>query len=209
MNYFFDLDDTLVHTSEIVFRSMNEWCVENAIDIGKAIEHGKGRRTEDTVAILAPHLNAKLEAKKIEKREEELLQFIQPLSGALEFVLNLPESNWGVVTSSSHDLAMQKIRICGYPIPKILVSAESVERGKPSPDPYLKAAQLMGVNPGDCFVFEDAESGIESAFYAGCKVIAVGEYRGKFDENIYGRIETFDQLEFAQGDLFGTEKKNT
>ena len=54
-----------------------------------------------------------------------------------------------------------------------VVSAEDVINGKPAPDVFLKAAQLLGVAPERCVVFEDALFGIEAARRAGMKVVAV------------------------------------
>lgn len=53
------------------------------------------------------------------------------------------------------------------------VSTEEVSRGKPHPDGYLRAAELMGVAPSRCAVVEDAANGIRSAMAAGMKVVAV------------------------------------
>jgi beta-phosphoglucomutase family hydrolase len=55
----------------------------------------------------------------------------------------------------------------------VVVSAEDVINGKPAPDVFLKAAQLLGIAPERCVVFEDALFGIEAARRAGMKVIAV------------------------------------
>jgi HAD superfamily hydrolase (TIGR01509 family) len=49
----------------------------------------------------------------------------------------------------------------------ILVSADDVEHHKPAPDTFLKCAELMGVEPARCQVFEDGEQGLEAARRAG------------------------------------------
>jgi beta-phosphoglucomutase-like phosphatase (HAD superfamily) len=56
------------------------------------------------------------------------------------------------------------------------ISADDVARTKPFPDPYLEAAQRMGVATGSCVVFEDSLTGIASAKSAGCAVVAVPHY---------------------------------
>ncbi len=56
------------------------------------------------------------------------------------------------------------------------ISADDVARTKPFPDPYLEAAERMGVAPGSCVVFEDSLTGIASAKSAGCAVVAVPHY---------------------------------
>jgi len=61
------------------------------------------------------------------------------------------------------------------PVPKLLVTGNDVERGKPYPDAYLLGAKKLGLEPSDCVVFEDAQSGVLAAFEAGIGlVIGVG-----------------------------------
>jgi HAD superfamily hydrolase (TIGR01509 family) len=55
----------------------------------------------------------------------------------------------------------------------VLVCAEDVTSTKPDPEPYLLAAKLLGVHPGDCFALEDSPNGVASAEAAGCRVFAV------------------------------------
>src|SRR5262249_37401707 len=53
------------------------------------------------------------------------------------------------------------------------VCAEDVRRSKPDPEPYLRAAALLGEAPGECVALEDSPRGIASAQAAGCPVIGV------------------------------------
>jgi beta-phosphoglucomutase-like phosphatase (HAD superfamily) len=55
----------------------------------------------------------------------------------------------------------------------VTVCAEDVRRSKPDPEPYLRAAALLGEAPGGCVALEDSPRGIASAQAAGCPVIAV------------------------------------
>lgn len=54
-----------------------------------------------------------------------------------------------------------------------LVSSTEVPRGKPAPDVFLRAAELLGVPPESCVVVEDAATGVEGALAAGMQVIAI------------------------------------
>lgn len=54
-----------------------------------------------------------------------------------------------------------------------IVGGKDVENGKPAPDIFLKAAQLIGADPEDCFVFEDSANGIRAGYAAGMKCIGV------------------------------------
>jgi len=69
------------------------------------------------------------------------------------------------------ELAMQRlaIRDCF----DVIVSSESVERGKPAPDVFLKAADCLHADPTRCLVFEDSLHGVRAALAAGMKVFAV------------------------------------
>ncbi len=62
------------------------------------------------------------------------------------------------------------------------VCGTEIENGKPAPDIFLKTAELMGVNPNDCFVFEDSENGIRAASAAGMKCIGIADIKPFSDE---------------------------
>lgn len=54
-----------------------------------------------------------------------------------------------------------------------IVTADDYTRGKPDPEPFLVAAERIGVAPADCLVFEDTPTGVESAQRAGMMVVLV------------------------------------
>ena len=79
-----------------------------------------------------------------------------------------------VVTSSGRDEAHHKIALTGIAAAfEIVVTLADVTKPKPAPEPYLLAAQRMGVHPSRCLVFEDSETGAEAAHRAGCIVVQV------------------------------------
>ncbi|MEL6891890.1 MAG: HAD family hydrolase, partial [Actinomycetota bacterium] len=53
------------------------------------------------------------------------------------------------------------------------VTGDEVSRGKPHPEPYLTACTLLDVDPGECLAIEDSPTGVESAWRAGCRTIAI------------------------------------
>lgn len=55
----------------------------------------------------------------------------------------------------------------------VSVTGDEVERGKPHPDPYLLAAERLGVSPQQCVAIEDSPTGARSALAAGCRVLGV------------------------------------
>jgi sugar-phosphatase len=78
-----------------------------------------------------------------------------------------------VVTSASVPLAKARLEAAGVEPPRTLITAEDVERGKPDPAGYLKAAEALGFAVADCLVFEDAEAGIQAGEAAGADVVVV------------------------------------
>lgn len=68
-----------------------------------------------------------------------------------------------------------------------IVSAASLEKGKPAPDVYLYACEKLGENPKDCFAVEDSPNGVLSAYAAGLKVIMVPD-QTKPDEELSSKL---------------------
>lgn len=190
----FDLDNTLVNSSEIVLWSMRLWCKEHQVNLERALKFGEGRRTEDTIKIVAPHLDAVKEAKKIEDLEEHLVENTKPIFGAQEFTRAISRTDWAVVTSSSFRLVGPKLNAAKIVIPDVIVSADCVKNGKPAPDPYEKAMEMLSVIPDECLVFEDADSGVESAIAAGCRVVVIGNSVSVSHSNIVGNVPDFSHL---------------
>jgi beta-phosphoglucomutase family hydrolase len=62
---------------------------------------------------------------------------------------------------------------------RVVVDGHQVERPKPFPDIYLRAAELLGEAPGDCIVFEDSYSGVEAARAAGMRVVGLRTTHGE------------------------------
>jgi HAD superfamily hydrolase (TIGR01509 family) len=77
-----------------------------------------------------------------------------------------------LVTSSQRDFMDAVLASTGMRF-DVLVCAQDVTVTKPDPEPYLLAAKLVGVHPGDCFALEDSPNGVASAQAAGCRVFAV------------------------------------
>ena len=58
---------------------------------------------------------------------------------------------------------------------QVIVDGHQVERPKPFPDVYLRAARLLGIDPKNCIVFEDSPTGIAAARAAGTHVVGIGQ----------------------------------
>jgi len=169
----FDLDGVLVDSTRSVERQWRIWAREMGIEGEKVTTVAHGVRAVEVIRTVAPHLDAEAEVRKLESREAEDLDGVSAMPGAIELVRAVPEGRWGVVTSGTRHLATKRLRLFGIPIPKVMVTADDVAKGKPDPAPYLRGAELLGVNPAECLVIEDAPAGIKSAHAGGMKVIGL------------------------------------
>ena len=169
----FDLDGVLVDSTPSVERVWREWANLHGLDVADILAVAHGRRTAETISLVAPHLDAAAEAKRLETREIEDTAAVLPIEGAAALLETLPSERWAVVTSGTRALAHARLRACGLPIPQTFVGAEDVQRGKPDPECYLRGARLLGVRPDRCVVVEDAPSGVAAGRAAGATVIAV------------------------------------
>ena len=72
---------------------------------------------------------------------------------------------------STVQLMMEKSNLAGYL--DMMLSNQDVDRPKPHPDIYIKASEILGVEPRNCLVVEDNPNGIQAAEKAGCPLLVV------------------------------------
>jgi len=169
----FDLDGVLADSTEAVEREWREWAARKGVDGDAVMAIAHGVRTVEVIRRVAPHLDAEAEAAAIENHEAHDQRGVVVMPGAADLVRSIPEGRWGVVTSGSRELASNRLRHCGLPVPEVLVTSDDVVNGKPHPEPYLKGAERLGFAPAECLVIEDAPAGIQSARAGGMKVVGL------------------------------------
>ena len=156
-----------------VTRQWRRWAEEQNLDPDKVVEIAHGVRTIEIVRRLAPQLDAQAETLRLEKREADDQEGVSVMAGAADLLRSIPEGRWCVVTSGTRYLATARLQLGNLPMPKVLVSADDVSMGKPHPEPYLMGARLLGVNPTECLVIEDAPAGIRAAHAGEMKAIGI------------------------------------
>jgi mannitol-1-/sugar-/sorbitol-6-phosphatase len=169
----FDLDGVLADSTAVVDRIWRAWAEERGLDGQAVVAIAHGRPTLEVIRKVAPHLAAEPEARELEEREVAAASGVMPVPGARELLDALPEPSWAVVTSGTRWLAASRIEAIGARAPRVLVTADDVERGKPDPEGYLKAAAALGAEARRCVVVEDSPAGITAARVATMAVVGV------------------------------------
>ncbi len=170
----FDLDGVLVDSTVVVERHWRQWAERNELDPEEVVRIAHGRRTVETIGRMTPHLDAEEEAARLSAEEGADTEGLKVIPGAEELLHALPEDRWAVATSCMYEMAETRLVHMGLPWPPpALVTAEDVERGKPAPEVYLRAARQVGVAPERCVVVEDTPIGVEAAHAAGMQAVGV------------------------------------
>ncbi|MFC8518838.1 HAD-IA family hydrolase [Streptomyces sp. NPDC057257] len=171
----FDNDGTLVSSLESVDRCWTRWAAEYGItaeQFGRVALHG--RPAAEIAADLLPAEVVAEAVARIELLEVEDVPNggVHLLPGTKDFLDSLPAERWAVVTSATRRLAEARLDAVGI-LPKTMITADDITRGKPDPEPYLLAARLLGVDPARCVVFEDAPAGLAAGRAAGMTTVAL------------------------------------
>jgi sugar-phosphatase len=169
----FDLDGVLVDSTPAVARVWSIWAKRHGFDPVEVVRQAHGKPSIATIRELLPHADHEAENAIVERGEIEDTGGVIPLPGTLELLQTLPQDRWAIATSCTRRLAEVRIRAAGLPLPKHMVTSTDVQRGKPDPEPYIKAAQILGFAPADCIVAEDAPAGIRAGKAAGARVLAL------------------------------------
>jgi len=169
----FDMDGVLIDSTPAVARVWGKWAVRHGLDPEEVVRKAHGRPSIETIRKLLPQADSEAENRIVEQAEIDDIEGIVPLPGAQELLRALPAESWTIVTSCTRRLAEIRLQAAGLKIPRKMVTASDVKKGKPHPEPYLKGAAALGVDAADCVVVEDVPAGVRSAKAAGARVIAV------------------------------------
>ncbi|KMT64603.1 HAD family hydrolase [Catenovulum maritimum] len=180
----FDMDGTLVDSGRL---HQNAWTLtlnKFGIPIEPELMRSlAGVPTKETVEILVEHFEIALKASTDEVNDykeaivqETIQNYVKPTQLA-EFALdNLGKRPMAVGTGAYTEEAKLVLETCGLShLIDYVVGADQVLNPKPAPDTFLRCAELMGMKPEQCIVFEDAKAGIKAAQDAGMDVIDVLE----------------------------------
>ncbi len=177
----FDMDGTLMETEE-------QWDVvrrQLAADAGvawpdAATKAMMGMSTQEWSAYLVSDVGLPLTAPEAAEKTIDAMAAhhragVELLPGAIESVRRMAE-RYPIAIASSSPRRLIDAGVKAMGVGELLgatVSTEEVGAGKPAPDGFLRAAELLGVDPAACIAVEDSTNGILSALAAGMAVVCV------------------------------------
>jgi sugar-phosphatase len=170
-----DSDGVLVDSHDFVAAAWSRLGDELGISAELEATELAGGRPVDILGGILTAGEAAAAAARLEALELNLAPGTKAMPGAGPLLAQLESRLWAVATSASHELATLRWRAAGLPLPAVAVTADDVANGKPDPEPYLMAAERLGVAPERCVVFEDSAAGGLAARGAGAAAIAVGD----------------------------------
>ncbi|HKJ80104.1 MAG TPA: HAD family phosphatase [Prolixibacteraceae bacterium] len=179
----FDMDGVIVDNGKYHQKAWEEFCVRHKISFSEEKFKNKyfGRTNNQVLPELFDKDLSENEVKQLADEKEKIYRCIykphlKAVSGLHEFLEELKTNNIPVAVATSApqenvDFVLKGLKIDKY-IQQVVTDA-MVLRGKPHPEIYLKAAEMLNVAPPLCVVFEDSLSGTKSAYDSGAKVVAV------------------------------------
>ncbi|KAI1433326.1 HAD-like protein [Xylaria sp. CBS 124048] len=175
--FLFDMDGTIIDSTSAVEKHWHAIGAEIGVDPQVILQTSHGRRSIDTLKLIAPEKATleyvrHMEALLPEKYGSEAVEI--PGARALLQQLITADAPWAIVTSGTEPLVNGWIKALQLPHPEHLVTAESVENGKPDPTCYRLGWSKLGLPAdGNVLVLEDSPAGILAGKAAGCKVLGL------------------------------------
>ncbi|MCF0074799.1 HAD family phosphatase [Dyadobacter sp. CY261] len=179
----FDMDGVICHTNPYHSRAFREFFSKRNLSPTEE-EFAQHMYGKSNSYILSHFLQRVIEGDELLQMEDEKESLfrglyephVEPIKGIVAFMQDLKANDavLGVATSAPRanlDLIVGKV-----PIREMLgsvLASEDVKKHKPDPEVYLTSAWNLGVEPGQCVVFEDSFSGVSAALNAGMRVVGV------------------------------------
>lgn len=200
--YIFDLNGTMIddmqYHTEAWYNILN-----NELGANLSWEQVKaemyGRNEELLVRVFgnnkfSPEEISQLVVAKEKRYQQAFLPKLCLIDGLADFLKEASEQNIPMAIGSAAipfniDFVLDGLNIRHYF--KAIVSGDDVRTSKPDPETFLKCAQLLGVDPQNCLVFEDAPKGVEAAQNAGMQTIVLTTMHERPSFADYTNIKAF------------------
>ena len=198
----FDMDGTLFDTQAIAIPAWEHAGRQQGFTgMGAHVPNVCGMNETNGNKYLAEHFEG-LDVQLFRKTEYEYIDqhlVVKYKKGAEELIAFLKENNipMAIASGSSRECIEHNLNEIGAPdLVSVYVGGKEVQNGKPAPDIFLLTAQKMGVDPKDCFVFEDSNNGIRAGYAAGMKCIGIPDVATFSEEAkamMYAELSSLDE----------------
>jgi beta-phosphoglucomutase family hydrolase len=179
----FDLDGTIANTMPNHFISWRKAVSPYGIDFNATLfMELTGMPRTATIEKLNEMFGTKMNPEIVGKVKEDHFKTLVNLTVEIEMVTDVIRKYHSVLpmsigTGSTKNGAKKTLEVIGFEnYFDIVITADDIINHKPHPETFLKCAELMGIKPQDCVVFEDGILGINAAQEAGMMVIDVNDY---------------------------------
>lgn len=178
----FDLDGLLVDSEPIQIAAWREFLAgyDRELD-DKLLGEMFGLPVRDSSRLVAERLSLPLTPDAVMAERdaiffEQLHGNVRPMPGATDLVERLSELGYRLALATSGHRRYVSIVLAELRLDRAFeaeVTSDDIEHGKPAPDIYLTAAQMLGLEPPHCLALEDSPLGVASAIAAGMACLAV------------------------------------
>ena len=187
INIIFDMDGTLLDTQKIYVPAWEEagrlQGVEGMGELAPRVCGTNNETCKEIVYANYPSIDYDAFKKDVHKYVENncVVKFKKGAKELLDF-LKAKNIKFGLASGTERGPLMERLTAVGAEKDfEAIVCGSEVEKGKPHPEVFLKTAELMGVDPETCIVFEDSPLGIRAAATAGMKPVGIFDI-APFDE---------------------------
>jgi len=178
--YLFDCDGTIVDSMPLHYRAWKQALGQWGCDFPEDLFYAwGGKPVQEIISELNKMNGLNMPVEELGEYKEELYFKQLPTLKAIPEVVEHIEAQYGkiafaVVSGGRRTSVINSLSIVGL-IDKfpLIVGAGEYARSKPAPDPFLLAAEKLGIAPQHCLVFEDTDLGIQSATAAGMASVLV------------------------------------
>lgn len=180
--FIFDMDGTLVDNMHFHTEAWGKMLAENGIEMNAHdfLVKTAGKTNRE----IMPTVFGEISDERIEelgRRKESLYQELflpvrKTVDGVIEFLEESKNLGIKLAVSTAAPIMNVEFILDGLDLRKFfqaVVTAADIKEGKPNPEIFLKSAEMLGVEPKNCLVFEDALNGFEAAHRAGMKSIGI------------------------------------
>ncbi|PIE72754.1 MAG: haloacid dehalogenase [Deltaproteobacteria bacterium] len=175
-----DIDGTLIDSEDLHYQVIADWCGEQGFSL----------TPEDNENLLGKSMNEKwhilrkshsLSVSLAGFKEDCARRYCKAVSGdlqrkaPLELFRNFARCGIAQACVSNGDRTVVEANLKALEIDGLVslrISGDDLENGKPDPEPYLRAAQRLGVTADECLVVEDSSVGVTAGLAAGMRVVA-------------------------------------